>query len=268
MSESWARPLNACNASVPPNAVTVFGTAATRSPHSYEKRSSGLRGVARHRVGGRARCEQPGLSCHAATRPGQQDVRVLVGARVLVVRAALLIAVAGLLAHSVVPAVRATAASAAVQQASVAPGVAAPAPLVDAAFLDEVRARLADAFRRDDDYAYRERRTEINTNPFGRVGTGEVELYEVYPSPTSRPDLPPASDRTRGGAVGRGVGAAGIASIRPARRAFAVALPRTPPSPHRRPQRSGPRPKPTTSSTCCSSASRGASCSRAGRRLW
>ena len=99
-------------------------------------------------------------------------------------RAARLIAVAGLLAHSVVPAVRATAGSAAVQQASVAPGVAAPVPLVDAAFLDEVRARLADAFRRDDDYAYRERRTEINTNPFGRLGTGDVELYEVYPSPT------------------------------------------------------------------------------------
>ena len=110
--------------------------------------------------------------------------RLARAAACLAVRAARLIAVAGLLAHSVVPAVRATAGSAAVQQASVAQGVAAPVPLVDAAFLDEVRARLADAFRRDDDYAYRERRTEINTNPFGRVGTGDVELYEVYPSPT------------------------------------------------------------------------------------
>ena len=110
--------------------------------------------------------------------------RLARAAACLAVRAARLIAVAGLLAHSVVPAVRATAGSAAVQQASVAQGVAAPVPLVDVAFLDEVRARLADAFRRDDDYAYRERRTEINTNPFGRVGTGDVELYEVYPSPT------------------------------------------------------------------------------------
>ena len=42
---------------------------------------------------------------------------------------------------------------------------------------------LAEAFRLDDFYAYRESRTEINTNPFGRIGTGDVELYEVYPSP-------------------------------------------------------------------------------------
>ena len=39
VSGSWTRLLNACNASVPPNAATVFGTAATRSPHSHEKRS-------------------------------------------------------------------------------------------------------------------------------------------------------------------------------------------------------------------------------------
>ena len=55
--------------------------------------------------------------------------------------------------------------------------------LVDETFLDQVRARLAEAERRDDFYAYSERRTEINTNPFGRLGTGDIELYEVYPSP-------------------------------------------------------------------------------------
>ena len=62
--------------------------------------------------------------------------------------------------------------------------VVASEPLVDEAFFDEVRERLAEAFRLDDFYAYRERRTDINTNPFGRIGTGDIELYEVYPSPT------------------------------------------------------------------------------------
>ena len=46
-----------------------------------------------------------------------------------------------------------------------------------------MRGRLAEAFRLDDFYTYRERRTELNTNPFGRLGTGDVKLYEVYPSP-------------------------------------------------------------------------------------
>jgi hypothetical protein len=63
-------------------------------------------------------------------------------------------------------------------------GVASTAPLVDEAFFDDTRERLAEAFRLDDFYAYRERRTDINTNPFGRLGTGDVKLYELYPSPT------------------------------------------------------------------------------------
>ena len=63
-------------------------------------------------------------------------------------------------------------------------GAAAPQPLVDESFFDEARERLAEAFRLDDFYAYQERRTELNTNPFGRLGTGDVQLYEVYPSPT------------------------------------------------------------------------------------
>ncbi len=62
--------------------------------------------------------------------------------------------------------------------------VAAPEPLVEEGFFDDARERLAEAFRLDDFYAYQERRTDINTNPFGRLGTGDVELYEVYPSPT------------------------------------------------------------------------------------
>ncbi len=99
---------------------------------------------------------------------------------------ALMTAVAGLWALSAFPPVRASAAQDAVQrEISTGPAeVAAPEPLVDAALLDEVRERLVEAFRLDDFYAYRERRTEIHTNPFGRLGTGDVELYEVYPSPT------------------------------------------------------------------------------------
>ena len=68
--------------------------------------------------------------------------------------------------------------------AATVPRETAAEPLVDPAFLDDVRERLAEAFRLDDFYAYRERRTKLNTNPFGRLGTGDVELYEVYPSPT------------------------------------------------------------------------------------
>src|SRR5205085_11937316 len=32
-------------------------------------------------------------------------------------------------------------------------------------------------------YAYKERRTEIHANPFGKVGTDGVKLYEVTPGP-------------------------------------------------------------------------------------
>ena len=35
-------------------------------------------------------------------------------------------------------------------------------------------------------YAYKERRTELHMNPFGRLGTGEVRLYEVTPGPSER----------------------------------------------------------------------------------
>jgi len=60
---------------------------------------------------------------------------------------------------------------------------------IDADFFDQVRERLVTAGRLEDDYFYRERRTELNTNPFGRrLGTGDVELYEVYPSQDRGPD--------------------------------------------------------------------------------
>lgn len=50
-----------------------------------------------------------------------------------------------------------------------------------AAFFEAVRANLA---RSQDDqklFAYKERRTEVNLNPFGRLGTGEVRVREVTP---------------------------------------------------------------------------------------
>jgi hypothetical protein len=55
-------------------------------------------------------------------------------------------------------------------------------PLPEArAFFDAVRANLARA--QDDQrlFAYKERRTELNLNPFGRLGTGGVRVTEVTP---------------------------------------------------------------------------------------
>jgi len=55
-------------------------------------------------------------------------------------------------------------------------------PFPDAeAFFEAVRANLA---RSQDDqklFAYKERRTELNFNPFGRLGTGSVRVREVTP---------------------------------------------------------------------------------------
>lgn len=70
--------------------------------------------------------------------------------------------------------------------ASQSPAVPADAALPDQqAFFAEVRKRLAsnDAIQRR--YAYRERTTELRLNPFGRkIGTGPVNVYEVYPHPS------------------------------------------------------------------------------------
>jgi hypothetical protein len=55
-----------------------------------------------------------------------------------------------------------------------------PLPAPDA-FFEAVRANLG---RSQDDqklFAYKERRTELNLNPFGRLGTGEVRVREVTP---------------------------------------------------------------------------------------
>jgi hypothetical protein len=62
--------------------------------------------------------------------------------------------------------------------------LAAQRPLPDEeAFFAATRENLARATREQHRYAYKERRTELHMNPFGRLGTGEVRLYEVTPGP-------------------------------------------------------------------------------------
>jgi hypothetical protein len=51
-------------------------------------------------------------------------------------------------------------------------------------FFNAVRENMARANREQVRYAYKERRTELHTNPFGRLGTGDVVVYEVTPGPT------------------------------------------------------------------------------------
>jgi hypothetical protein len=59
---------------------------------------------------------------------------------------------------------------------------AQPAALPDReGFLAEARKRLASNDLLQSGYAYRERVTEVRMNPFGRMGTGPVEVYDVYP---------------------------------------------------------------------------------------
>ena len=53
----------------------------------------------------------------------------------------------------------------------------------DAAFLNEVRENLSRAEQIAHRYSYKERRTDVHTNPFGRIGTGDTRVLEVYPSP-------------------------------------------------------------------------------------
>ncbi|MEZ5287416.1 MAG: hypothetical protein R2712_21975 [Vicinamibacterales bacterium] len=66
--------------------------------------------------------------------------------------------------------------------AGVAGQPAAPLPDQDA-FFARVRTRLASNDRLQLAYSYRERITELKLNPFGRMGTGPVRVYEVYPHP-------------------------------------------------------------------------------------
>jgi hypothetical protein len=49
-------------------------------------------------------------------------------------------------------------------------------------FFAAVRENLARAQRVSHEFSYKERRTTLQTNPFGKLGTGGVELYQVYPS--------------------------------------------------------------------------------------
>jgi hypothetical protein len=62
---------------------------------------------------------------------------------------------------------------------------AAQSSLPDAEpFLAAARENMARANREQSRYAYKERRTELHTNPFGRLGTGDVVVYDVKPGPT------------------------------------------------------------------------------------
>ena len=49
-----------------------------------------------------------------------------------------------------------------------------------------MRENLARAERVAHLYAFKERRTDVHTNPFGRIGTEGTSLFEVYPSATRR----------------------------------------------------------------------------------
>lgn len=53
-------------------------------------------------------------------------------------------------------------------------------------FTRTVRENLARAERVWYLYAFKERRTDVHTNPFGRIGTGGTRLFEVYPSAIRR----------------------------------------------------------------------------------
>ncbi len=57
-------------------------------------------------------------------------------------------------------------------------------PLPDeATFLAEAKRQIASDDRLQARYTYKLRRTEVGRNPFGRIGSGDVSVFEVYPSP-------------------------------------------------------------------------------------
>src|SRR5215204_3184511 len=56
----------------------------------------------------------------------------------------------------------------------------APNPLPEQdAFYAAVRANIARAQQQQNRFAYKERRTELRKNPFGRIGTGVRRVYDV-----------------------------------------------------------------------------------------
>jgi len=62
-----------------------------------------------------------------------------------------------------------------------------PEPLPDRElFFAEVRKRLASNDQIQGRFSYRERTTELSLNPLGRMGTGPVLVYDVYPHPYSK----------------------------------------------------------------------------------
>jgi hypothetical protein len=66
---------------------------------------------------------------------------------------------------------------------SAAPSLSQDRPLPEQEkFFDATRENLARSMRVQNRYAYRERRTELHMNPFGRLGTGGVSVYEVTPA--------------------------------------------------------------------------------------
>ena len=59
-------------------------------------------------------------------------------------------------------------------------GQARPLPSSEV-FYPAVVSNLAKSDREQFRYAYRERRSEVHTNPFGKIGTGGLALYDVTP---------------------------------------------------------------------------------------
>jgi hypothetical protein len=57
-----------------------------------------------------------------------------------------------------------------------------PLPAFDS-FVAAVRQNLTRADRAEVFYAFKERRTDIHTNPFGKIGTDGTRVLDVYPSP-------------------------------------------------------------------------------------
>jgi hypothetical protein len=53
-------------------------------------------------------------------------------------------------------------------------------------FLREVREGLNRSQEIWHRYAYKERRTDLHLNPFGRMGTGDIRVFEVRPSPNPK----------------------------------------------------------------------------------
>jgi hypothetical protein len=66
--------------------------------------------------------------------------------------------------------------------APASPPLAQERPLPEPkAFFAAVRDNMARSGKVQDLYAYKERRTQLHTNPFGRLGTGGTLVYEVTP---------------------------------------------------------------------------------------